>query len=197
MGKKTIRFVNDPKNKNLGLTNEEIENLQKELNLKFPKLYIFYLQNAGKNSNVFQVETNADELRKNQHKLRLELDKLNVLQKEDTLFIKKKVEYVKYFDSNFETYYFFNLSENREVPNLYIFEEVCINEHWNTFEKKITKSKEDNFIAFINKKTDDKYGITIKQHIKNIPLYIISIPISIILVIILGIEILKDKITNK
>ncbi|WP_288244731.1 hypothetical protein, partial [uncultured Chryseobacterium sp.] len=66
-----------------------------------------------------------------------------------------------------------------------------------TFEKKITKSKEDNFIAFINKKTDDKYGITIKQHIKNIPLYIISIPISIILVIILGIEILKDKITNK
>ncbi|WP_288244927.1 hypothetical protein [uncultured Chryseobacterium sp.] len=45
MGKRTIRFVNDPKNQNLGLTNEEIENLQKELNLKFPKLYIFYLQN--------------------------------------------------------------------------------------------------------------------------------------------------------
>ncbi|WP_375191136.1 hypothetical protein [Chryseobacterium sp.] len=197
MEKYNFRFVDDSKNQNTGLTAEEINFLQKELNLKFPKEYIYYLQNAGRNSNVFQVETNADELRKNQHKLRLELDKLNVLQKEDVLFIKKEVEYVKYFDSNFETYYFFNLSENREVPNLYIFEEVCINEHWNTFEKKITKSKEDNFVAFINKKTDDKYGITIKQNIKNIPLYIISIPISIILVIILGIEILKDKITSK
>lgn len=197
MEKYNFRFVDDSKNQNTGLTAEEINFLQKELNLKFPKEYIYYLQNAGRNSNVFQVETNADELRKNQHKLRLELDKLNVLQKEDVLFIKKEVEYVKYFDSNFETYYFFNLSENREVPNLYIFEEVCINEHWNTFEKKITKSKEDNFVAFINKKTDDKYGITIKQHIKNIPLYIISIPISIILGIILGIEVLKDKITSK
>ena len=139
MEKYNFRFVDGPKNQNTGLTAEEINFLQKELNLKFPKEYIYYLQNAGRNSNVFQVETNADELRKNQHKLRLELDKLNVLQKEDVLFIKKEVEYVKYFDSNFETYYFFNLSENREVPNLYIFEEVCINEHWNNFEKKITK----------------------------------------------------------
>lgn len=193
MRNNNFRFVHDPENQNEGLAAEEIENLQEESNLRFPKAYISFLQKAGKKSNVFQVETNADQLRKIQDELRLELDKLNVLQDQNILCIKKHEAYDEYFRSNFETYYFFNLSENKWNPTLYIFGEVCINEEWNAFEKKITKTKENSFIDFINRETERKYGLTIKQHLKNIPLYIISIPISIILITVFGISGLNDK----
>ncbi|MCD0477019.1 SMI1/KNR4 family protein [Chryseobacterium sp. LC2016-29] len=197
MRNNNFRFVNNPENQNEGLTNEEIDNLQEESNLRFPKAYISFLQKAGKKSNVFQVETNAKELRKIQDELRLELDKLNLLPNQNILCIKKHEAFEEYFNSNFETYYFFNLSENKWNPTLYIFEEVCINEGWNAFEKRITKVKGNNFIVFINEAADKKYGITIKQHFKNIPMYIISIPIFILLIILLGIEALKEKILNK
>lgn len=197
MRNNNFRFVNNPENQNEGLTDEEIDNLQEESNLRFPKAYISFLQKAGKKSNVFQVETNAKELRKIQDELRLELDKLNLLQNQNILCIKKHEAFEEYFNSNFETYYFFNLSENKWNPTLYIFEEVCINEGWNAFEKRITKVKGNNFIVFINEEADKKYGITIKQHFKNIPMYIISIPIFILLIILLGIEALKEKILNK
>lgn len=59
MEKYNFRFVDDPENQNVGLTVEEINFLQKELHLKFPEMYVCYLQNAGENSNVFQVETNT------------------------------------------------------------------------------------------------------------------------------------------
>lgn len=197
MRNNNFRFVNNPENQNEGLMDEEIDNLQEESNLRFPKAYISFLQKAGKKSNVFQVETNAKELRKIQDELRLELDKLNLLQNQNILCVKKHEAFEEYFNSNFETYYFFNLSENKWNPTLYIFEEVCINEGWNAFEKRITKVKGNNFIVFINEEADKKYGITIKQHFKNIPMYIISIPIFILLIILLGIEAFKEKILNK
>ncbi|MNU12719.1 hypothetical protein D3C71_07470 [compost metagenome] len=197
MRNNNFRFVNNPENQNEGLTDEEIDNLQEESNLRFPKAYISFLQKAGKKSNVFQVETNAKELRKIQDELRMELDKLNLLQNQNILCIKKHEAFEEYFNSNFETYYFFNLSENKWNPTLYIFEEVCINEGWNAFEKRITKVKGNNFIVFINDEADKKYGIPIKQHFKNIPMCIISIPIFILLIILLGIEALKEKILNK
>jgi hypothetical protein len=197
MKKYNFRFVNDPKNQNVGLTVEEINFLQKESNLKFPEVYVSYLQNAGKNSNVFHVETDSEKLRKIQNELRSELDKLNILQNENILCIKKYEVYEEYFNSNFETYYFFNISENKWNPTLYIFEEVCINEGWLAFKKQIRETKENDFIAFINYETERKYGLTLRQHIKNIPLYIISIPLSLILLIILGFQILKEKFLNK
>ena len=197
MRKYNFRFVNDPKNQNVGLTVEEINLLQEKSGLRFPKVYKAFLQKAGKNSNVFHVETNANQLRKIQNELRVELNKLNLLQNENILCIKKHETFEEYFNSNFETYYFFNLSEIKWNPRLYIFEEVCINEGWNAFEKKITATKENSFITFINEETNKKYGITIKQHFKNIPMYIISIPITIILITVFGIEYLKDKILNK
>lgn len=197
MGNNNFRFVDDPENKNEGLTVEEIDSLQEESNLRFPKIYISFLQKAGKKSNVFQVETNAEILRKIQNELRSELDKLNLLQNENILCIKKYEVYEEYFNSNFETYYFFNLSENKWNPTLYIFEEVCINEGWLAFKKQIRETKENNFIAFINCETERKYGLAPKQHLKNFPLYIISIPLSLILLIILRFQILKEKIKNK
>lgn len=197
MGKSNFRFVSDSKNQNVGLKVEEIDFLQNNSNLRFPQVYISFLQSAGANSNVFQVETNADILREIQNELRSELDKLNLLQNENILCIKKYEVYEEYFNSNFETYYFFSLSENKWNPTLYIFEEVCINEGWLAFKKQIRKRKENNFIAFINCETERKYGLTPKQYLKNIPLYIISIPLSLILLIILGFQILKEKIKTK
>lgn len=197
MGKDNFRFVDDPKNQNVGLTVEEINILQEESGLIFPKVYISFLLNAGKNSNIFQVETNANQLKTIQNELRSELNKLNLLQNENILCIKKYEAYEEYFSLNFQTYYFFNLSENKWNPTLYIFGQVCINELWNAFEKRITEVKEKKFITFINKTTDEKYGITIKQHVKNIPLYIISIPVFIILTIVLGLQILRYKILDK
>ncbi|WBV59260.1 hypothetical protein PFY12_09330 [Chryseobacterium camelliae] len=85
MEKYNFRFVDDPENQNEGLTVEEIDFLQQELNLKFPKAYIFYLQNAGKNSNVFAVETGIDNLKEYQKLLRQELDKKELL-KNDEIF---------------------------------------------------------------------------------------------------------------
>lgn len=197
MGKYNFRFVDDPKNQNVGLTVEEINLLQEGSDLRFPKVYTAFLQNAGKNSNIFQVETNADQLRKIQNELRVELDKLNLLQNENILCIKKYEAYEEYFSINFETYYFFNLSENKWDPTLYIFGEVCINELWNAFEKRITEAKEKKFITFINKRTDEKYGITIKKRVKNILLNIILIPVFIILIIVLVFQILRYKILDK
>jgi hypothetical protein len=197
MGKSNFRFVSDSKNQNVGLKVEEIDFLQNNSNLRFPQLYISFLQSAGANSNVFQVETNADILREIQNELRSELDKLGLLKNEEILCIRKDVEFIEYFNSNFETYYFFNLSENKEIPELYYFEEVCINEGWLAFKKQIRETKENNFVAFINCETERKYGFTPKQHLKNILLYIISIPLSLILLIILGFQILKEKIKNK
>lgn len=188
-----LRFVDDPENQNEGLTAEEIENLQEKSNLRFPKAYIYFLQNAGKKSNIFPVETEVNQLKKIQDELRSELDKLNLLQSQNILCIKKDEAYEEYFSLNFETYYFFNLSEDKWNPTLYIFGDVCINVAWNAFEKKITEVKENNFTAFINRETEKKYGLTIKQHLKNIPLYIISIPISIILITVFGISGLNDK----
>ena len=196
-GIKTFRFVDDPKNQNVGLTIEEISIPQKILSLKFPEAYVSYLQNAGKNSNVFPVEVNSDKLNEIQNELRSELDKLNSLQNENILCINKNKRYDEYFKSNFETYYFFNLSEGKWNPTLYIFEEICVNVSWNSFKKRVVKAKANDFITFINEKTDEKYGITIKQHFKNVPLYLISIPIAIILLIVLVFQILKDKILNK
>lgn len=192
MKKYNFRFVDDSENPNKGLKDTEIDFLQEKLNLKFPQMYIFYLQNAGQNSNVFQIETDTNQLIKIQKELRLELDKLNLLANENILCIKKCEKYNEYFRSNFEIYYFFTLSENKRNPTLYIFEEVCINEMWNAFEKRVTKEKD--FITFINEKTERKYGLSIKQHFKNIPLYIILVPISIILIIVSLFQILKKKI---
>lgn len=197
MKKYNFRFVDDPKNQNVGLTVEEINLLQEESGLRFPKVYTSFLYNAGKNSNIFQVETNADQLRTIQNELRTELKKLNLLQDENILCIKKHEGYEEYFSLNFKTYYFFNLSENKWNPTLYIFGEVCINEHWNAFQKRITEVKEKKIITFINKRTSEKYGITIKQHFKNILLYIISVPIFFVLGIALIFEILRCKILDK
>lgn len=173
MRKSNFRFVNDPKNQNVALKVEEIDFLQNNSNLRFPQVYISFLQSAGANSNVFQVETNADILRENQNELRSELDKLGLLKNEEILCIRKDVEFIEYFNSNFITYYFFNLSENKWNTTLYIFEEVCINEGWLASKKQIRETKENNFVAFINWETERKYGLKLKQPLKNIPLYII------------------------
>jgi len=196
MKKYNFRFVDDPENPNVGLTIEETGFLQKTLNLKFPQVYVSYLQNAGKNSNVFKVETRANELIKIQNELKSELGKLNLLQNENILCIKKEERYDEYFSSNFETYYFFILSENKSYPELYVLKDICINEGWNAFQKTVEKKKE-NYVVFINEKTDKKYGLTIKQHLKNIPLYIISVPISIILITVFGISGLNDKLRSR
>lgn len=148
MGKDNFRFVDDPKNQNVGLTVEEINLLQEESGLIFPKVYTSFLLNAGKNSNIFQVETNADQLKTIQNELRSELNKLNLLQNENILCIKKYEAYEEYFSLNFQTYYFFNLSENKWNPTLYIFGQVCINELWNAFEKRITEVKEKKIHYF-------------------------------------------------
>ncbi|WP_265131960.1 SMI1/KNR4 family protein [Chryseobacterium oranimense] len=184
MEKFNFRFVDDPKNQNVGLTFEEIDALKEKMGLRFPKAYIDYLLNAGKNSNLFNVETNSNELQKIQKELRLELNLLNVFQNEEILCIKK----------NFEAYYFFNLSENKGKPTLYILSEICINENWNAFQKRITKGEGEDFVTFINRLAEREYGITITQHLKNIPLYIIALPIAIVFIVVAGVMILIEKI---
>lgn len=187
MEKYNFRFVNDPKNQNVGLTLEEINTLKEKIGLRFPKAYIDYLLKAGKNSNLFNVETNSSELQKIQKELRLELDLLNVFENEEILCIKK----------NFETYYFFNLSENKWSPTLYILSEICINENWNAFQKRITKGEGENFVTFINRQAERIYGMTITKHLKNIPLYIIAVPIAIVFVVVAGVMILIEKFRVK
>lgn len=187
MEKFNFRFVDDPKNKNVGLTLEEINTLKEKIGLRFPKAYIDYLLKAGKNSNVFNVETNSSELQRIQKGLRAELDALNLLQNEEILCIKK----------NFETYYFFNLSENKGTPTLYILSEICINENWNAFQKRITTGQGENFVNFINGLAEKIYGKTVKQYLKNIPLYIIAIPIAIVFSVLAGLMILTEKIWRK
>ncbi|MGK6343358.1 SMI1/KNR4 family protein [Chryseobacterium sp. DT-3] len=187
MEKFNFRFVNDSKNQNVGLTIEEIDMLKDNVGVRFPKAYIDYLLKAGKNSNVFNVETNSNEFQRIQKGLRAELDALNLLQNEEILCIKKELG----------TYYFFNLSENNQKPTLYIFDEDGVEVYWGAFQKTIIKAEGGNFITFINRQAERIYGTTVKQYLKNIPLYIIAIPISIIFLMIAGTVIVIKKFRVK
>ncbi|KFF22531.1 SMI1/KNR4 family protein [Chryseobacterium sp. JM1] len=187
MEKFNFRLVNDPKNQNVGLTMEEIDMLKCKVGVRFPQAYIDYLLKAGKNSNVFNVETNSIEFQRFQKELRAELDALHLLQNEEILCIRKELG----------MYYFFNLSENNRNPTLYLFDEVGVEVYWGTFQKTIIKAEGENFITFINRRAESIYGITIKQYLKNIPLYIMAIPISIIFLAITGTVIVIEKFRVK
>jgi len=195
MKKYNFRFVHDPENQNIGLTTDEINVFQKELNLKFPEAYILYLQTAGKNSNVFPVEGNPEKLKRIQEELRAELEQMELHKNKKVFCLRKDNYYCEHFQRNFESYLFFILYENAENSKLYLLDEICINEGWNAFQKQVTEK--DDFVSFINNKTREKYGISIRQHFKNIPLYIISVPITIAIVTVMAFQVIKEKIVNK
>ncbi|WP_294271808.1 hypothetical protein [uncultured Chryseobacterium sp.] len=195
MKKYNFRFVHDPENQNIGLTTDEINVFQKELNLKFPEAYILYLQTAGKNSNVFPVEGNPEKLKRIQEELTAELEQLELPENKNVFCLRKDNYYCNYFQRTFESYLFFNLYEDAKNPKLYLLDEICINEGWNAFQKQVTEK--DDFVSFINHKTGEKYGISMGQYIKNIPIYIISLPITIAVLTILAFQVIKEKIVNK
>lgn len=92
---------------------------------------------------------------------------------------------------------FFDLSEKTENPKLYLFEEVCINEGWMAFQKRVKDYEAGRFTDIINDKTNDKYGRTLVQHILNIPLYLVVIITTMIITAVFGFQMIKQKIKNQ
>jgi hypothetical protein len=197
MKKYNFRWVDDPENQNEGLTAGEINALQKEMQLEFPEAYIVYLQHAGKNSNVFPVETGSEKLKTIQKELEIELEQLKWANPKKVLCIRKDQVYVEHFRRMFESYLFFDLSENTETPKLYLFEEICINEGWSAFQKRVKEYKGGKFTDIINDRTNDKYGRTLMQHVLNFPMYIILGLITIIVTVIFGFQLIIEKIKNQ
>lgn len=150
-----------------GLTDMEIGDLQKDLNLTFPETYVFYLENITKESIGFEIETDIEQLKKINKELRSELDKLDLWKNKDVLCVKKETEYIKYFESNLDKFYFFDLSEKNEFPSIYYTEEVCINEGWNAFRTEVRKYKGENSLN-TDKETDKDYESILVKGVSSI-----------------------------
>ncbi|MGI9581355.1 SMI1/KNR4 family protein [Chryseobacterium sp. RRHN12] len=194
MKKYNFRFVDQPEDPNIGLTNEEIAFLQKELNLQFPENYIYYLQKAGKRSNVFPVEYNITKLEKYQKQLKKALKERNLLSTECLFCFQHHIEYEPLVGQDFETFYFFDLSDPKS-PDLYVFGDFITNFDWRGYEKELINK--ENFVDFINYKTKEKFRIKEKIGIKDILVWIILIPVFIIILIIIIFQNVKEKIKNQ
>lgn len=176
MRNNNFRFVNDSENQNEGLTDEEIDFLQQELNLKLPETYTFYLQNAGKNSNVFSVENDIKKLKAFRKKLRQELDKKDLLKEEELFCFKYESYYEELMGFDFESFYFFNLSENEEGLKIYLLSDNITNLDWLGYNRGLYT---EGFIQFINKRTEMKYKTNQSKTIIEIIFIIILAPILI------------------
>lgn len=194
MKKYNFRFVDQPEDPNVGLTNEEITFLQKELNLRFPENYIYYLQNAGKRSNVFPVEYDIVKLKKYQRQLKEALKKNDLLSTESLFCFQYNIEYEALVCRDFEIFYFFNLSDPKS-PDLYVFGDFITNYDWQGYAKKLTNK--ENFVDFINDRTKNKFGPKLLEKIGNIFLGILLAPFIIIVLIIVAVQVLIEKIKNQ
>lgn len=193
MNKYNFRFVDHPEDPNVGLANEEIAFLQKELNLQFPENYIYYLQHAGKRSNIFPVECDIVKLKKYQKQLKDALKERDILSAESLFCFQYNIEYEPLVGQDFETFYFFNLSDPKS-PDLYIFGDFITNFDWLGYDKELTNK--ENFVDFINYKTEEKFRIKEKIGIRDILVWIILIPVFIIILIIIVFQNVKEKIKN-
>ncbi|WP_343660607.1 hypothetical protein [Chryseobacterium sp.] len=193
MNKYNFRFVDHPEDPNMGLANEEIAFLQKELNLQFPENYIYYLQHAGKRSNIFPVECDIVKLKKYQKQLKDALKERDILSAESLFCFQYNIEYEPLVGQDFETFYFFNLSDPKS-PDLYIFGDFITNFDWLGYDKELTNK--ENFVDFINYKTEEKFRIKEKIKIWDILVWIILIPVFIIILIIIVFQNVKEKIKN-
>ncbi|WP_343685774.1 SMI1/KNR4 family protein [Chryseobacterium gleum] len=188
-----FRFVDHPEDPNIGLTNEEIAILQKELNVQFPENYIYYLQNAGKRSNVFPVENDIVKLKKYQILLKEALEERNILNDKSLFCFQYTIEYESLVGQDFETFYFFNLSDLKS-PDLYVFGDFITNFDWLGYDKEL--NNQENFVDFIKYKTKEKFRTKGKIVIKDILVWIILIPVFLIILIIIFFQNVKEKIKN-
>ncbi|PWN65729.1 hypothetical protein [Chryseobacterium viscerum] len=194
MKKNNFRFVDHPEDPNVGLANEEITLLQKGLNLQFPETYIYYLQNAGKKSNVFPVENDIEKLKKYQKQLKEALKERNLLITESLFCFQYNIEYEPLVGQDFETFYFFNLSDPKS-PDLYIFGDFITNFDWLGYDKEL--DNKENFVDFINYKTKEKFRIKETIGLGDILVWILLIPVFIIILIIIIFQNVKEKIKNQ
>ncbi|PRB03092.1 hypothetical protein CQ046_11115 [Chryseobacterium sp. MYb7] len=194
MKKNNFRFVDQPEDPNVGLTIEEIAFLQKELNLQFPENYIYYLQNAGKRSNVFPVEYDIVKLKKYQKQLKETLKKRDLLSTESLFCFQYNIDYEPLVGQDFEIFYFFNLSDPKS-PDLYVFGDFITNFDRQGYDKEL--NNKENFVDFINYKTKEKFGPNQLKKIGKILLGILLTPVYIILLIIVAFQVLIEKIKNQ
>jgi hypothetical protein len=192
--KNNFRFVDHPEDPNVGLANDEIALLQKELNLQFPETYIYYLQNAGKKSNIFPVENDIEKLKKYQKQLKEALKERNLLNTENLFCFQYNIEYEPLVGQDFEIFYFFNLSDPKS-PDLYLFGDFITNFDWLGYDKEL--DNKENFVDFINYKTKEKFGPNQLKKIGKILLGILFAPFIIIALIIVTFQILLEKIKNQ
>jgi hypothetical protein len=192
--KYNFRFVDQPEDPNVGLENQEIDFLQKELNLQFPENYIYYLQHAGRKSNVFPMENDIVKLKKYQSQLKEALKQRDLLNTERLFCFQYNMEYEPLVGQDFETFYFFNLSDPKS-PDLYIFGDFITNFDWLGYDKELTNK--ENFVDFINHKTKDKFGPKRLKRIGNTLLGILLAPFIIIVLTIVAVQVLIEKIKNQ
>lgn len=194
MRKDHFIWVDTPEDPNIGLSDEEIDVLQKELNLKFPEDYIRYLRRAGRKSNVFPVEYDIVKLKEYQIQLTKALEIRNMLKDDDQLFC---FQYEKYKDEQifveFENFYFFNLSTQRPF-DVYIFGDEVTNFEWCGYSKKL-KNK-GGIVGFINELTGEKFEKYKKDRLTFLQL--LYLPFFIVLIgIFILVEMIREKILNK
>lgn len=201
----TFRWIHDNQTPNQGFSNEEIDRLESILNVSFPNDFIEFLNKAGVFSNVLESSPTSVEL------IQLWNQTLTEFIKNNDLGIQKPVCFLKKITVASLEIYYFPKKEPKELvyyyfidcaqPNLPVF---AFSDGMMYYEpqpgyvttqpigiQKIATSLRE----FVQTKTNEKYGKSLTQKIKEAFFNILLLPFTLLVVLYLFLNALVSKNT--
>lgn len=170
-----IRYKKDLENLNIGFTKSEIHSLRKQLNFELPELYLNFLLNAGKKSNVLEHDfKNIDDLIELQNEFK---SKINNSDLENFNFSNWCFSY------NGDDYFYFEPNNKNPTVSIYSNKVYPVDNGWNN--KLGFISGKSEFAEFINSRTNQKYNYSLLENIKRFTILIIFSPILFLIFLFL------------
>jgi hypothetical protein len=179
-----LKFNNNPKEKNIGFSENEINILIKELNIQ-NEVFINYLENAGKKSNIFDVDfLDANQYISLQNEFRKLID--------NDSDINLKTNSICFFNYTFDYYnnkyfYFIKTDERLTNPNIFYYSNgevpIGVNFRDERTEKIGIVDKKSGFSNHINYQTELKFGTSIIKQIKGYFILTLFFPFGLLLIV--------------
>jgi hypothetical protein len=186
---KKLKFINTTTNKNTGFSKSEINIIVKELNIQ-NDIFINYLEQAGKTSNIFNVNF----LDSNQY-INLQNEFRKLIENESEIDLKSdSLCYFNYTldDYNNKYYYFIKTNEKLNNPKIFCYSNGEIPAGENFRDDKTKKIGLDNiksdFIDYVNSKTESKFGSNFLTKLKEYIFLILFFPFWLLLLLYLEIK---------
>ncbi len=193
-----MRFVNKPQNSNKGFTESEISILDKSIYIHPENVFLEFLKNAGKKSNVF--DTDFKDLKEC---IDFQNNFYNLIKNDRETFFNSGTFYC--FDCEYDIFknkiFYFIKTDNPGNSKVIYYSngDIPIGENLRDDRTKKIGLRElnENFTEYLEIKTNKKYGETIGKKIKQYALFILTLPIIIPFLIYLKIKTkLKKTIAN-